>query len=299
MNVRSASWTARARTACGLATALCLGAAASARAEDPAILSAYFGLDEASVPLVHPFRLTCADGDRIDGLPLVLSHEVDQATIEPQDFLVHTQSGKTLQPNCATTNPAGEEDEDRTVLLLGELGDWPSDPPVSVEIVGEVLSEPESDGTVRSFKGLVSPAIPPYTDGPMLVMAEIVPNEERELSEAEGGPNCPAGRTLTIVRLIWSGGVSQFATDTSGFPPGRGAELGPAQYGRITVDLLQANGEVVKIHPFYVGDRDDGDNNNDLCLDRNGVPVAVAVRAKTVTDPMNDWNPATEIEISK
>lgn len=279
------------------------GAMAPAAADEPPagprILSAYFGLDEAALPLTHPFRLSCGDGDSIDSLPIVLSREIDQRTLEPSDFVIRTRSGRSLQPNCATLNPAGEESEDRTILLLGELGDWPADPPLEVEIVGEVLTEPAEDGSVVSLLGLVSPEPPPYPEGPTLVFAEPVAEADWELSESEGGPDCPAGPTRSILRIVWSGGVTRRADPPAAFPPGAGEEPGPDEYAHITVELETTDGETIRVHPFYIGDRGDGDNNNELCLKEAGRPLSVGVTAQTVTDPANDWNPDTQIMVGE
>ena len=50
--------------------------------------------------------------------------------------------------------------------------------------------------------------------------------------------------------------------------------------------------------PYAMGDRGDGDNNHLLCLDRAGLPKRVEFPAGLVTDPREDLNPATSVEIT-
>ncbi len=276
-----------------------LGLAGGAHAGEPRILSAYFGIDDLPISdNAAPRGQRCqVDGD-LDGLPIVLSHEVDQDTLEPAHLSVVTQSGARLTPVCAMMAPAQEENEDRTILMLGEFGTAESDPPVRVEIVGPIMTEADGAQGAVSLQGLASPAVTDVADGPFLVFAEVMPAAEWEVSDTSDGPDCPADTTAQILRLTWAGGITQEATEPGLYPPGRGDELGPEQYARIHVVLAGPDGSERMANPFYIGDRSDGDNNNDLCLDDAGTPLRVRVEAGTVTDPGNDWNPETEITVS-
>ena len=50
--------------------------------------------------------------------------------------------------------------------------------------------------------------------------------------------------------------------------------------------------------PFAIGDLGDGDNNHELCLDRAGLPLHVDFPAGLVTDPREDLNPRTRVDVS-
>jgi len=50
---------------------------------EPQILSAYFGLDNA---LPTNAELLCTGAAGQDGMPIVMSHEIDQSTLQPDDF---------------------------------------------------------------------------------------------------------------------------------------------------------------------------------------------------------------------
>lgn len=265
----------------------------------PRILSAYFGLDDSTPPKNHFYTGKCTKADgALDGMPLVITHEIDEASMSPDDFSVITKSGRRLTPICARLAPAAEENEDRTILLLGEFGSRAVDPPSHVEIVGDVMTEPEgSEGPADNLRGLKSPTPAPYEGGPTIVFAELAEGQELELSEGPGGVNCPVGATRAVVRIFWDGGVTQVARDPNAWPIGRGDELGPEQYDGLYVTMRRTDGSLMIAHPFYIGDRADGDNVSDLCLNVIGEPVSVRADAHIVTDPNNDWNPASEIEL--
>ena len=58
------------------------------------------------------------------------------------------------------------------------------------------------------------------------------------------------------------------------------------------------DGSVSDITPFALGDLGDGDNNHNLCLDVEGTPIDVTFPEGLVTDPREDLNPATVIEVA-
>lgn len=60
-----------------------------------------------------------------------------------------------------------------TVLLVGEFGNAEADPPVRVEIVGDILT---SDEVALNFSG-ASVAVTPLSAGPTLIMAASLPQE--------------------------------------------------------------------------------------------------------------------------
>jgi hypothetical protein len=77
-----------------------------------------------------------------------------------------------------------------------------------------------------------------------------------------------------------------------------GDEIGAAEVGLYRIYLRQADGTVVAVTPMAVGDLNDNDNNHELCLDVEGEPLSVSFPAGAVTDPNEDLNPDTEIDVS-
>jgi hypothetical protein len=277
----------RAIVAAALACGLCAGSAAAATrrpAPPPRILSAFFGLDDA-LPLIALGLCPVAPGQ--DGMPLVFTSEIDERTLYPWDFTVTTRSGQRLTPICATTAPANEESEDRTVLLIGQFGNARSDPPEQVAVSGGLLDEQG-----RRLAGLVAPVIP-LSAGPALVYAEPAPPESNKLTYAPLSPSviqplqknsaCPAG-TVQRVRVTWDGGVSA---------PG-GGEVGDAQ--RLGYFVAFARGP--RVHPFALGDLGDHDNNHLLCLKTHRRPTRVTATAGLFLDPGGDRNLRTSVAVT-
>lgn len=240
-----------------------------------AILSAFFGLD-GGLPVQS--ALICPPGPLLDGMPVVFAEELDERTIMPGDFRVITRSGARRAPLCATTAPANEEDEDRTVLLIGALGDEPGDPPATVVVQGSVRTESGAE-----LQGATAPVIP-LAAGPQPVRAEPAPAEDDRQTFTPLTPPvtllapasaCPAG-TVQRVRVTWDGGVSA---------PGDGAD-GDAQ--RLAYAVTMDDGRVLA--PAALADLGDMDNNHLLCLDAGGTPVSVAVAAGRFADPGGDVN---------
>ncbi len=219
------------------------------------LLSAGWGLDDGL-----PAFPDCPQSVGQDGLPVVLDTEVENSSLDAEDFEVEVASGDRRSPICATLLPAREENEDRTVLLIGDLGS-PADPPRWVRIVGDIRGEDASPlgGTV---------AVPAFESGPSLVMAEPASLVETE---------CPEG-TASAVRLIFSGGV--LSTD--------GDEFESAEFERFSVDTLEG-----AVMPIGFSDLNDFDNNLELCLATRALATRVTVAAETVIDPNGDANVET------
>jgi hypothetical protein len=94
--------------------------------------------------------------------------------------------------------------------------------------------------------------------------------------------------TKQVVRVTWAGGVTK---------PG-GEEVDDVERAEYRVTTLLDDEGETELVPFALGDLGDGDNNHELCLDRAGMPVKVDFPAGFVTDPRNDLNPPTSIEIT-
>ncbi|MEM9380510.1 MAG: hypothetical protein AAGB93_11225 [Planctomycetota bacterium] len=248
------------------------------------LLSAFFGLDNA---LPGTASRGIADGaGGMDGLPVVFSHEVDFGTLQVGDLRLTTASGAVSPILALTLAPATDVGELRTVLLVGELGSV-EDPPARVEVVGDLLT---IDGRAN-FRG-TSVDVTPLEAGPTLVWAEGLPRSRWRVGEEgtvlpwEGGSGAPEG-TTQVIGVTWAGGVTR---------PG-GAEIGDETRGLYRVTLRTAEGSNLEVTPFAVADLGDGDNNHMLCLDREGTPVSVSLPAGVVTDPREDPNPVTRVEV--
>lgn len=250
--------------------------------QSAALLSAFFGLDNA---LPRTARLICRGAPGKDGMPVIFSTEIDHRTLQAGDFRVTTASGATGEMRCVTLLPATDAGELRTVLLVGDFGDAPTDPPVSVEIVGHLHS---IDGAL-DFRG-AQVDVTPLAPGPSLVMAEIrdpaTPDPGLGQRRTDGD-DCPSEGTRQAVRVVWAGGVTLE----------NGDEPGDAERDLYRVTVRSADGTERDITPVALADLGDGDNNHLLCLDTADTPLSVSFPAGVLTDPNDDPNPATSVAV--
>jgi len=256
---------------------LCLAACASDESEpaaspstdSPAILTAYLGvLDTPAMGAVLLGGVSGCEQQPLDeGMPVVLSHRVDAATLEPSDFVVTTAGGSAMTPTCATLEPATDDDELQTVLLTGPLGSR-DDLPAEVAVVGELLA---IDGTVLT--GIAADTVNTFETGPRLVLARLDPV----------GEQCAALGSSHEIQMTWEGGVTG----------PRGAEPGPAELEGLT--LIDIDGAS---HPLLgFDDLGDGDNYLVACIPPDVEPTTIEARQDTVYDPTNNPNPATAVEV--
>lgn len=244
------------------------------RTRDAKIVSAFFGLDNA-LPLQSLLLYYKAYGK--DGMPVVFSQEIDPSSLDNSDFEVVTKSGKTKEVEFVTLKPANEEFELRTVLLIGEVGNHPEDPPVLVTIKGDLLSR-----SGQNFKGQ-KVLVTPLPDGPSIKYAEFfIIDDNYPYVKSGMGCDCPKETTKMVVRTVWSGGVR--ATN--------GQQLGANELGDFEVTLISGQ-DTLQVQPFQLADLRDGDNNIDLCLDVVGIPTLVKANAGIAIDPRGDINPKT------
>jgi hypothetical protein len=231
----------------------------------PRLASAFFGLDHA---MPEGSRRLCLDGPGLDGMPVTFTRRV-VGPIDASAFTVTTASGARRHPRCATTQPASGAAKDHTVLLIGELGRDPADPPLQVEVTGALPLAGGADG-----HGLSGP-VTPLAAGPTLVLA---------LGLAPGAidSDCPSG-TQQLVVVVWAGGV------TPG--PGQSEEAHRQGYR-----VQTQGGEEV---PFALGDLGDHDNYEHLCLHTKDPARQVRFAAGVLVDPRGDLNPATAVEVSR
>ena len=245
-------------------------------------LSAFFGLDNR-LPGINRI---CQGAAGQDGMPVVLSHTVDAATLEPGDFRIVTRSGAERSPICSNLGPASDAGEHRTVLLIGEFGDAPNDPPVQVLVVDDLFSDGAAGDRVN-FHGTQT-HVTPLDAGPSLVLAEVVPEDGWSRPATDRGSSCPEG-VLQVVRATWAGGVR--------LPTG--GELGDAERALYRVTVERPDGSRDELVPAALADLGDRDNNHLLCLDTSAPAVSVSFPAGHLVDPNRDLNPDTHVAVER
>ena len=242
------------------------------------ILSVFFGLDNG---LNQMSRFLYKNAPGQDGMPVVFSHELDPSTIDASDFEVTTQNGDVFQIEAITLMPAEEAFELRTLLLIGEYGNHPDNPPVSFKVVGDLMTR-----TGVNYKGQSKEVIP-LEEGPILSYAEYFTfDEDYPYVESGGGCDCPKEGTKMVVKVVWSGGVRAL----------NGDELGKNELKDFTVTLVNGS-DTTLVNPFQLADLSDNDNNIDLCLNQEGTPIQVQVNENAAIDPNDDPNPKTAIGV--
>lgn len=241
------------------------------------VLTAFFGLDE--LPALSLLLNWRAMGK--NGMPLVFSQEIDPSTLDNTDFEVTTKNGESFGVEFVTLKPANEEFELRTVLLVGEYGAYPDNPPVSVKVIGDLMSR-----SGQNYKGQSLPVIP-LPDGPTISYAEhFILDNDYPYVKSGVGCDCPKEETQQVVRTVWAGGVR--ATN--------GQELGDNELSAFKVTLVRDTDTIV-VSPFMLADLGDNDNNIDLCLKEIGTPILVRAEAGIAMDPRDDVNPETVKEV--
>lgn len=241
------------------------------------VLTAFFGLD--AMPLPALFLYPKALGK--NGMPLVFSQEVDPSTLNNTDFEVITKNGEKFDVEFVTLKPANEEFELRTVLLIGEYGTYPENPPASVKIVGDLLSRSGQNYKGQRLKVISLP------EGPVISYAEYFTFENNYPYVKRGsGCDCPNEETEMVVRAVWAGGVRAV----------NGMELGDNELKAFQVTIVNGK-DTIKVHPYKLADLKDNDNNLDLCLKEKGIPIFVEADAGIAIDPRGDTNPKTQMEI--
>ena len=249
------------------------------------LLSAFFGLDDALPRFAN--GVFCRGASGKDGMPVVFSHEIDVETLQAGDFRVVAESGAVGETTCVTPAPADDVGEARTVLMIGQFGSA-EDQPASVEIVGNLLSIDRQ----LNFRGART-SVFALEEGPTMEWSEVVPEVQWDLGNpgtsfgGGGGDGCPVG-TQQVVRVTWAGGVTK---------PG-GQEIDDVEREGYRVTMSFGDEGESELVPFAIGDLGDGDNNHELCLDRVGEPLRVDFPAGLVTDPREDLNPPTRVDVT-
>jgi hypothetical protein len=180
-----------------------------------------------------------------------------------------------------TLKPANKEYELRTVLFIGEYGNYPENPPDSVKIIGDLLSR-----SGQNYKGQ-SVKVIPLPEGPIISYAEYFTFDDDYPYVKRGiGCDCPREETAMVVRTVWAGGVR--ALD--------GSELGEDETDDFKVTMVRGADTLI-VRPYMLADLSDNDNNIDLCLKETGIPILVEVNENVAIDPRGDANPVTVSEV--
>ena len=250
--------------------------ASSPKTASPALLSAFFGLDNA---LPFAANLLCFGASGDDGMPVVLSHRVSSDSVRPEQFQITTRSGQLKTPECATLRPAGDPGERRTVLLIGEFGNADTDPPEVVTIVEDLLSDTAAP---VNFKGQ-SVDVTPLSEGPSMVLAESLSQDDWTVDRR--GTQCPSEGVRQIIRVTWNGGVRL----------ANGNEPGDTETHLYSVSMEQEQGTSYITHPIAIAELGDNDNHHFLCLDTDDKASAVSFPSGHFIDPNRDLNPDTRV----
>ncbi len=260
---------------------------------DPKMISAFFGLDDRvngfqafaiTSPQANPWNiddpsrpnpsgLTPVDLEGLDGLPVVFSELLDPTTLDPSDFLITTAGGANFTPVAATVNPSHDAGERRSVVLFGEFGDADSDPPVSVSLVGEILTV----GGVDISQTALPVDVIPLADGPSLVYAETV--EPDSVGSVEG--------SKLVLRAVWAGGI--VGVD--------GSEVTEQIWSQYVLSGVDIDGKPIDLTPIAIADLNDSDNNHLLYFDQSITPEILFLPEGLVIDPNGDFNADTFITV--
>jgi hypothetical protein len=229
---------------------------ADAEVPPPAILSAHLGIVDA----------LALDG--LDALPVVFSGDIDAASLRPEVFQVMFGDGGRVTPKDARLAPASENDENRTVLLIGDFGDPTSRPPTDVMVVGRLFGEGG-----ESFEGLVI-EVDPFEVPGRAVLAERMP----------GGPGACEGAAQAI-RTYWIDGLRGVARE---------------DLAGIKVTLQDGTTVVPVAFDDHDLEDDSGDDNVlDLCVAESSPATRVDVAAALFADPPGHPSAAVRIDVTR
>lgn len=220
----------------------------------PAILSAH--LSRAADPQL--------EGQ--DGLLVVFNVQLDAASMQPRAFVVSRDDAGPVWPARAIFAPASEDDENRSILLVGDFGGAERSP-THVAVSGVLFTE---DGT--SLVGLGAPVLP-FATPPRVVAFEVLPGAP---GRCEGAPQ--------LVRTYWSDEL-------------RGVEADDLARVRIHTGAAEPT------HPLRFDDHDAAhdeagqDNVLDLCVAESAPVVSVGVEAGAFRDVAGHASAAIELRM--
>lgn len=221
-------------------------------------------------PAILSARLSRVDDPELDGrdgVLVVFDLEVDAASLDPRAFVVSRATTGPVRPEMAVLAPANEDDENRSVMLVGDFGDaTPQGQPTHVAVSGPLFSEG------RRLSGL----------GASIEAFELPPRIVALTAMTPAARRCEGAGAL--VRTYWSDDL-------------RGVE--PDDLARIRVELDEGS-----VHPLRFDDHStehgeaSQDNVLDLCL-ADGAPARrVRVEAGAFQDAAGHGSAAADLEIA-
>ncbi len=77
-----------------------------------------------------------------------------------------------------------------------------------------------------------------------------------------------------------------------------GSEPGEVERNLYTITVEAPDGTRREVKPIALANLGDGDNNHVLCMDTTDRPISVVFPEGIFTDPNNDLNPATKINVT-
>lgn len=222
----------------------------------------------ASIVSANLARVDDPELGGLDGLLVIFDTELDATAMRPRAFVVSRAETGPVWPKRALLAPASEDDENRSVLLVGEFGDaTPEHQPTHVAVSGSLFAE---DGS--SVTGLGA-AVMPFATPPRVVAFEVL---------ASGPGRCEGAAQL--LRTYWSAEL-------------RG--VGPDDLERVRVHV----GEAESAHPLRFDDHaaayDESGQDNvlDLCMAEAEPLRQVWVEAGSFRDPAGHDSAAVELRI--
>ncbi len=250
-----------------------------AKSQDSTILvSAFFGLDNA---LPFNANLICPGASGMDGMPVNFKFPIDASSLSASDFEVVDSLGTIHIPICAVLAPANENGENRTVLLIGELGNAITNPPVEVRVVGDLFTINTLPGEsacseIINLNGLSTTNVIPLSDGPSLFFAQKI---DGSLNECSSG--------IQTIQVAWDGGITPYISGDT--------ESDLFQY---YIGYSDSSGVLIPHAPISIADINDNDNFHQLCFSTSDEIVKISMMANTVEDPNGDPNLFSEIDVS-
>lgn len=234
----------------------------------PAALAAAPAHAEPTILSAHLAHVDDPELGGKDGVLVVFDTEVDAASLDARAFVVIRDDAGPTAPERALLAPASEDDENRTVLLVGELHDVSAsttNEPTHVAVVGPLWAE---DG--RSLAGLGAP-VAPYAAGPRALAAEVL----------TAGPGRCEG-AAQLVRTYWSAEL-------------RGVE--PGDLPRVRIFAREPAALTPSRFDDHAADHGEAGQDNvlDLCLDDPAPPRRVTIEAGVFHDPAG--HPSVVVEL--
>jgi hypothetical protein len=242
----------------------------------PALLSAYLGaVNQPQIPF-------CPGGPvgTVEGLPVVVSRQLYNPSVVASRFAVTNSLGATTQPTCVTLAPANEENEDNTILLVGDFVPRTQVTVVAVAITGTVLVEGDSDTAPGpSLQGMTITQVAGVGESVRLVQAVVAGSSVSEIGATNG---CPSS-TAQVVRATWSGGIRL---------------TNPPANVLANISVADVAGAPIPLLGVSAAEEQDKDNILDICLSSSAVPARLSIAAMTYLAPNGIENQSTAIGIT-